>query len=163
MPKGICYNANRQERRKCSLWHAKSPGVATSGAFLFRCGKVASLVMVVEVIHPHQIIRLLMQVVAVLLEEVVQVVHLEVLVVLLAEGQSVLMEVAVQVVLILSRCTAVHQHEIVLVEHNLQAQSHSHKVKDLHQVQSQPLDHPVQIPKLSKSKVKKLEKQYMKS
>lgn len=41
MPKGICYNANRQERRKCSLWHAKSPGVATSGAFLFRCGKVA--------------------------------------------------------------------------------------------------------------------------
>ena len=37
----ICYNANRQERRKCSLWHAKSPGVATSGAFLFRCGKVA--------------------------------------------------------------------------------------------------------------------------
>ena len=41
MPKGICYNASRQERRKCSLWHAKSPGVATSGAFLFRCGKVA--------------------------------------------------------------------------------------------------------------------------
>ena len=37
----ICYNASRQERRKCSLWHAKSPGVATSGAFLFRCGKVA--------------------------------------------------------------------------------------------------------------------------
>lgn len=35
MPKGICYNASRQERRKCSLWHAKSPGVATSGAFLF--------------------------------------------------------------------------------------------------------------------------------
>ena len=34
MPKGICYNASRQERRKCSLWHAKSPGVATSGAFL---------------------------------------------------------------------------------------------------------------------------------
>lgn len=32
MPKGICYNASRQERRKCSLWHAKSPGVATSGA-----------------------------------------------------------------------------------------------------------------------------------
>ena len=31
MPKGICYNANRQERRKCSLWHAKSPGVATIG------------------------------------------------------------------------------------------------------------------------------------
>ena len=41
MLKGICYNASRQERRKCSLWHAKSPGVATSGAFLFRCGKVA--------------------------------------------------------------------------------------------------------------------------
>ena len=37
----LLYNANRQERRKCSLWHAKSPGVATSGAFLFRCGKVA--------------------------------------------------------------------------------------------------------------------------
>ena len=41
MPKGICYNANRQERRKCSLWHAKSPGGRNSGAFLFRCGKVA--------------------------------------------------------------------------------------------------------------------------
>ena len=39
MLKGICYNASRQERRKCSLWHAKSPGVATSGAFLFRCVK----------------------------------------------------------------------------------------------------------------------------
>lgn len=41
MPKGICYNASRQERRKCSLWHAKSPGGRNSGAFLFRCGKVA--------------------------------------------------------------------------------------------------------------------------
>lgn len=40
MPKGICYNASRQERRKCSLWHAKSPGGRNSGAFLFRCGKV---------------------------------------------------------------------------------------------------------------------------
>ena len=38
MPKGICYNASRQERRKCSLWHAKSPGGRNSGAFLFRCG-----------------------------------------------------------------------------------------------------------------------------
>ena len=41
MPKGICYNASRQERRKCSLWHANSPGGRNSGAFLFRCGKVA--------------------------------------------------------------------------------------------------------------------------
>jgi hypothetical protein len=41
MLKGICYNASRQERRKCSLWHAKSPGGRNSGAFLFRCGKVA--------------------------------------------------------------------------------------------------------------------------
>ena len=74
---------------------------------------VANLVIVVEVIHPHQIILLLMQVVAVPLEEVVQAEQAEALVVLLAEVQAVLMEVAVQVVLILSRCTAVHQHVTV--------------------------------------------------
>ena len=41
MLKGICYNASRQERRSAHCGTQKSPGVATSGAFLFRCGKVA--------------------------------------------------------------------------------------------------------------------------
>ena len=50
MPKGICYNANRQERRKCSLWHAKSPGVATSGACL--CAPSGRMFQRVKVPNP---------------------------------------------------------------------------------------------------------------
>lgn len=37
----ICYNASRQKRCECPWRHAKIPGVATSGDFLFRFGWVA--------------------------------------------------------------------------------------------------------------------------
>ena len=33
MPKGICYNANRQERCECSCGTQKAPEVATPGLF----------------------------------------------------------------------------------------------------------------------------------
>ena len=41
MPTGICYNGNRQKWCECPSGYAKSPGVAISGAFLFRFGREA--------------------------------------------------------------------------------------------------------------------------
>jgi len=37
----ISYNIIRQKWCECPRGHAKTPGVATSGGFLFRCGWVA--------------------------------------------------------------------------------------------------------------------------